>query len=158
MFERFTDRARRVVVRAQEEARGLDHGYVGAEHLLLGLVSEGEGVAIRVLKGAGIDLDVLRTRVEEAVDRGGQAPPGHIPFAEAAKEALRQAFQEASALDHHYIGTEHVLLGVLHQGEGVAVQVLSGLGLDLHAARERVVQILDDYRQAHGQDQGNPTA
>jgi ATP-dependent Clp protease ATP-binding subunit ClpC len=154
MFERFTDRARRVVVRAQEEARGLDHGYVGAEHLLLGLVHEGKGVAVRVLKAAGIDLDEVRSRVEESVDRGEQAPPGHIPFAEQTKDVLRLAFHEASALGHHYIGTEHLLLGLLHQGEGVAVEVLSGLGLDLHRAREQVVQILDDHRR----EQDNPTA
>jgi ATP-dependent Clp protease ATP-binding subunit ClpC len=149
VFERFTDRARLAVVRAQEEARTLDHDYIGPEHLLLGLI-HGDGVAPKALESQGIGLDTVRQRVEEAIGRGQQAPSGHIPFTPRAKEALRLSLQEANDLGHHYIGTEHMLLGLIREGEGVAAQVLTGLGADLDGTRARVVQILDEYRREHG--------
>jgi ATP-dependent Clp protease ATP-binding subunit ClpC len=149
MFERFTDRARMVVVRAQEEARMLDHDHIGPEHLLLGLI-RGGGVAPKALESLGIGLETVRHRVEEVIGRGEQAPSGHIPFTPQAKEVLRLALQEAQDLGHHYIGTEHILLGLISEGDGVAAQVLTELGADVERARERVVQILDEYRRAHG--------
>jgi ATP-dependent Clp protease ATP-binding subunit ClpC len=154
MFERFTDRARRVVVRAQEEARLLDHDYIGTEHLLLGLVHDGQGVAAKVLESSEIPLEVVRRRVEEAVSRGTQAPSGHIPITEQGKEVLRLAHRESAEIGHHYIGTEHLLLGLIREGDGVAAQVLSGLGVELDAAREQVIRLLNDYQRR----QGNSTA
>jgi len=151
MFERFTDRARLVVVRAQEEARLLDHGYVGPEHVLLGLIHESVGgVAARVLESLGIGLETVRQRVTEAIGRGKQAPSGRIPFTPQSKKLLELALGESRALGHNYIGTEHILLGLIRQGDGVAAQVLSGLGADLDRAREQVVRLLDEYRRGHG--------
>ena len=124
VFERFTDRARRVVVLAQEEARLLNHNYIGTEHLLLGLIHEGEGVAARSLESLGISLAVVRGRVEDIIGQGVQAPSGHIPFTPRSKKVLELSLREALALGHNYIGTEHILLGLIREGEGVAAQVL----------------------------------
>ena len=155
MFERFTDRARRVVVRAQEEARTLDHSYVGPEHLLLGLTHESVGgLAAAALQSLGIGLGTVRQRVEELTGRGVQAPSGHIPFTPQAKQALELSLAEAVQLGHHYIGTEHILLGLIREGEGVATAVLSELSADLDGAREQVTRLLDQYRRTHGNQTG----
>jgi len=142
MFERFTDRARRVVVLAQEEARMLNHNYIGTEHLLLGLVHEGEGVAARALDSLGVSLETVRLQVEEMIGQGQQAPSGHIPFTPRVKKVLELAGQEAEDLGHKYVGTEHLLLGLIREGEGVAAQVLARLGVDLAGARLRVIELL----------------
>ena len=128
MFERFTDRARRVVVLAQEEARMLNHNYIGTEHILLGLIHEGEGVAAKALESLGISLEAVRQQVEEIIGQGQQAPSGHIPFTPRAKKVLELSLREALQLGHNYIGTEHILLGLIREGEGVAAQVLVKLG------------------------------
>jgi ATP-dependent Clp protease ATP-binding subunit ClpC len=155
MFERFTDRARRVVVAAQAAARRLDHDHIGTEHILLGLVHEEiGGVGAKALEALGISLQQVRQQVENIIGRGEQAPSGHIPFTPLAKEVLSLALQESRALGHDYVGTEHILLGLMHQGDGVAARVLSGLGADLDAAREQVLRLLDEYRRAHGQQTG----
>jgi ATP-dependent Clp protease ATP-binding subunit ClpC len=155
MFERFTDRARRVVVQAQEEARTLDHNYVGPEHLLLGLTHEGiGGVGPKALESLGISLEAVRQRVEEVTGRGEQAPSGHIPFTPQAKEVLKLALDEAVQLGHSYVGTEHVLLGLIREGDSVAAQTLIGLGADLDGAREQVIRLLDAYRREHGPQAG----
>ena len=142
MFERFTDRARRVVVLAQEEARILNHNYIGTEHLLLGLIREGHGVAAKALESLGISLDVVRQQVEEITGQGQQAPSGHIPFTKRAKKALELSLRESVHLGHNYIGTEHILLGLLREGDGVAAQVLVKLGADLNRVRQQVIQLL----------------
>jgi ATP-dependent Clp protease ATP-binding subunit ClpC len=142
VFERFTDRARRVVVLAQEEARMLNHPYIGTEHLLVGLVHEGEGVAAKALESLGISLEAVRQQVEEIIGQGQQAPAGHIPFTARAKKVIELAGREASDLGHNYIGTEHLLLGLIREGEGVAAQVLVKLGADLAGVRLQVVQLL----------------
>jgi len=142
MFERFTDRARRVVVLAQEEARMLNHNYIGTEHILLGLIHEGEGVAARALESLGISLEAVRQQVEEIIGQGQQAPAGHIPFTPRAKKVLELSLREALQLGHNYIGTEHILLGLIREGEGVAAQVLVRLGADLSRVREQVIQLL----------------
>jgi ClpA/ClpB-like protein len=142
MFERFTDRARRVVVLAQEEARHLDHNYIGTEHILLGLIHEGEGVAARALTALDISLEAVRVQVEEIVGRGSDAPGGHIPFTPRAKKVLELSLREALALGHNYIGTEHILLGLIREGEGVAAQVLVKEGGSLDRVRQAVVQLL----------------
>jgi ATP-dependent Clp protease ATP-binding subunit ClpC len=154
MFERFTDRARRVVVDAQEEARALDHSYIGTEHLLLGLIAEGRGVGAKALEALGISSGTVRQQVEEAVGRGQHTPSGHIPFTPKAKKVLEESLRESVHLDHHYIGTEHILLGLIREGDGVAAQVLSGLGADLDRTREQVIRLLDEYRRQHGQGTG----
>jgi ATP-dependent Clp protease ATP-binding subunit ClpC len=154
MFERFTDRARRVVVQAQEEARMLAHHYVGPEHLLLGLIHEGGGVAAKALESLGISGETVRQRVEQATGRGERAPSGRIPFTPQSKNLLERSLQESHALGHDYIGTEHILLSLFHQGESVAAQVLTGLGADLNATREQVIRLLDEYRRGHGQQTG----
>src|SRR5450759_4046772 len=128
MFERFTDRARQVVVLAQEEARMLNHNYIGTEHILLGLIHEGHGVAAQVLESLGITEDKVRQQVEQIIGRGQQAPSGHIPFTPRAKKVLKLSLREALQLGHSYIGTEHILLGLIREGEGVAAQVLVNLG------------------------------
>jgi Clp amino terminal domain, pathogenicity island component/UvrB/uvrC motif len=143
MFERFTDRARRVVVLAQEEARMLDHNYIGTEHLLLGLIHEGEGVAAKALEAMGISLNAVRQQVETIIGRGEQAPSGHIPFTPRAKRVLELSLRESGQLGHNYIGTEHILLGLVREGEGVAAQVLVKLGADLNRVRQMVVQLLN---------------
>ena len=142
MFERFTDRARRVVVLAQEEARLLNHNYIGTEHILLGLIHEGEGVAARALEGMGINLEGVRNQVVEIIGQGAQAPSGHIPFTPRAKKVLELSLREALQLGHNYIGTEHILLGLIREGEGVAAQVLQKLGAELHKVRQTVIQLL----------------
>ena len=124
MFERFTDRARRVVVLAQEEARMLNHNYIGTEHILLGLIHEGEGVAAKALESLGISLEAVRQQVEEIIGQGQQAPSGHIPFTPRAKKVLELSLREALQLGHNYIGTEHILLGLIREGDGVAVKIL----------------------------------
>ena len=136
MFERFTDRARRVVVLAQEEARMRNHNYIGTEHILLGLIYEGKGVAAQALESLGITQQAVRQQVDEIIGRGHQAPSGHIPFTPRAKKVLKLSLGEAMQLGHHYIGTEHILLSLIREGEGVAAQVLVGLGADLDRARE----------------------
>ncbi len=146
MFERFTDRARRVVVLAQEEARELDHNYIGTEHLLLGLIHEGEGVAAGALESLGISLEAVRQQVEEMIGRGQDQPSGHIPFTPRAKKVLELSLRESQQLGHHYIGTEHILLGLIREGEGVAAQVLVRLGADLNRVREQVLQLLGAQR------------
>jgi hypothetical protein len=142
MFERFTDRARRVVVLAQEEARLLNHNYIGTEHILLGLIHEGEGVAAHALTGIGIELVDVRSEVEQIIGHGGLAPSGHIPFTPRAKKVLEMSLREALQLQHNYIGTEHILLGLIREGEGVAAQVLVKLGADLSRVRQAVIQLL----------------
>ena len=142
MFERFTDRARRVVVLAQEEARMLNHNYIGTEHILLGLIHEGEGVAAKALESLGIRQEAVRQQVEEIIGQGQHAPSGHIPFTPRAKKVLELALREALQLGHNYIGTEHILLGLIREGEGVAAQVLVKLGADLSRVRQQVIQLL----------------
>jgi ATP-dependent Clp protease ATP-binding subunit ClpC len=145
VFERFTDKARRVVVLAQEEARMLNHNYIGTEHLLLGLVHEGEGVAARAVESLGISLTDVRRDVGEMIGRGEGAPAGHIPFTPRAKKVLELSLREALQLGHSYIGTEHILLGLVREGEGVAAQVLQKLGADLNRVRQTVIQLLSGY-------------
>ena len=145
MFERFTDRARRVVVLAQEEARMLNHNYIGTEHILLGLIHEGEGVAAKALESLGISLDAVRQQVEEIIGQGQQAPSGHIPFTPRAKKVLELSQREAVQLGHNYIGTEHILLGLIREGDGVAAQVLVKLGADLNRVRQQVIQLLHGH-------------
>ena len=146
MFERFTDRARRVVVLAQEEARMLSHNYIGTEHILLGLIHEGEGVAAKALESLDISLEAVRAQVEEIIGQGQQAPSGHIPFTPRAKKVLELSLREALQLGHNYIGTEHILLGLIREGEGVAAQVLVKLGADLGRVRQQVIQLLSGYQ------------
>jgi ATP-dependent Clp protease ATP-binding subunit ClpA len=145
MFERFTDRARRSLFLSQEEARRLNHNYVGTEHLLLGLVSEGQGVAAKALESLGIRLEAVRAQVEEIIGQGQRAPTGHIPFIPRAKKVLELSLREATQLGHNYIGTEHLLLGLIREGEGVAAQVLVKLGADRSRVRQQVIQLLTDY-------------
>src|ERR671915_1671237 len=145
MFERFTEKARRVVVLAQEEARMLNHNYIGTEHILLGLIHEGEGVAAKALESLGISLEAVRQKVEEIIGQGQQAPSGHIPFTPRAKKVLELSLREALQLGHNYIGTEHILLGLIREGEGVAAQVLQKLGADLNRVRQQVIQLLSGY-------------
>jgi Clp amino terminal domain, pathogenicity island component len=142
MFERFTDRARRVVVLAQEEARLLDHNYIGTEHLLLGMIHEGEGVAAEALERLGVSLVAVRAEVERVIGRGKETPAAHIPFTPRAKKVLELSLREALNFGHNYIGTEHILLGLIREGEGVAAQVLTQLGADLDRVRQQVNQIL----------------
>jgi ATP-dependent Clp protease ATP-binding subunit ClpA len=145
MFERFTDRARRVVVLAQEDARLLNHNYIGTEHILLGLVHEGDGVAARALTSLDISLEAVRLEVEQIIGRGQAAPAGHIPFTPRAKKVLELSLREALQLGHNYIGTEHILLGLVREGEGVAAQVLVALGADLDRVRQAVMSLLEGY-------------
>jgi ATP-dependent Clp protease ATP-binding subunit ClpC len=165
MFERFTDRARRVVVLAQEEARGLNHNYIGTEHVLLGLIHEGEGVAAKALGALGIALEGVRQQVEEIIGQGQQAPSGHIPFTPRAKKVLELSLREALQLGHNYIGTEHILLGLIREGEGVAAQVLVKLGADLSRVRQQVLQLLSGYQgkepaegASGGRGEGTPSS
>jgi ATP-dependent Clp protease ATP-binding subunit ClpC len=146
MFERYTDRARRVVVLAQEEARMLNHNYIGTEHILLGLIHEGEGVAAKALQTLRISPEAVRQQVEEIVGRGQRAPSGHIPFTPRVSKVLELSQREAAQLGHNYIGTEHILLGLIREGEGVAAQVLVRLGADLNRVRQQVIQLLHGGR------------
>ena len=147
MFERFTDRARRVVVFAQDEARGLNHNWIGPEHLLLAVIREGHGVGAKALESMQISLDVARQQVESIIGRG-QNPvgDGHIPFTPRAKKVLELSLREALQLGHNYIGTEHILLGLIREGDGVAAQVLVSLGCDLNRARQQVIQLLHGHQ------------
>jgi len=158
LFERFTDRARRVVVLAQEEARLLNHNYIGTEHILLGLIHEGEGVAAKALESLGISLEAVRSQVEEIIGQGGSSPSGHIPFTPRAKKVLELSLREALQLGHNYIGTEHILLGLIREGEGVAAQVLVKLGADLSRVRQQVIQLLSGYSGPAGQGGEGKTA
>ena len=141
MFERFTERARRVVVFAQEEARDLNHDYIGTEHLLLGLTRDGEGVAAQALRELEIRQDAVREQVTEIIGRGQRSPSGHIPFTPRAKKVLELSLREALQLNHNYIGTEHILLGLVGEGEGVAAQVLIKLGGSLSRVRDKVIEL-----------------
>ena len=152
MFERFTGRARQVVALAGEEARILNHGWIGTEHILLGLIHEGDGLAARSLVSLGISLDAVRQQVEEIIGRGQQAPSGHIPFTPRAKKVLELSLRESLQLGHNYIGTEHILLGLLREGDGVAAQVLVRLGADLNRVLGQVILLLHGYQ---GQDVGS---
>ena len=158
MFERFTDRARRVVVLAQEEARLLNHSYIGTEHILLGLIHEGEGVAAKALESLNISLDAVRAQVEEIIGQGGSSPSGHIPFTPRAKKVLELSLREALQLGHNYIGTEHILLGLIREGEGVAAQVLVKLGADLSRVRQQVIQLLSGYQGSAPKGEGPSSA
>jgi ATP-dependent Clp protease ATP-binding subunit ClpC len=144
MFERFTDRARRVVVQAQEESRELDHSYIGTEHLLLGILREDEGIAAEALASLEVGLDPAREQVAEIVGRGKQAPSGHIPFTPRAKKVLELSLREALRLGHPYIGPEHVLLGLITEGHGVAVEVLRILGAGPERVRARVIELIPE--------------
>jgi ATP-dependent Clp protease ATP-binding subunit ClpC len=146
MFERFTDRARRVVVFAQDEARGLNHNWIGTEHLLLAVIREGHGIGAKALESMQISLDAARQQIESMIGRG-QNPvgDGHIPFTPRAKKVLELSLREALQLGHNYIGTEHILLGLIREGDGVAAQVLVSLGCDLNRARQQVIQLLHGY-------------
>jgi ATP-dependent Clp protease ATP-binding subunit ClpC len=146
MFERFTDRARRVIVLAQEEAKLLNHNYIGTEHLLLGLIHEGDGVAAKALESLGISLEAVRDQVQDIIGKGQQKPGSHIPFTPRAKKVLELSLREALQLGHNYIGTEHILLGLIREGEGVAAQVLVKLGADLNSVRQQVIQLLAGYQ------------
>jgi ATP-dependent Clp protease ATP-binding subunit ClpA len=153
MFERFTDRARRVMVLAQEEARLLNHNHIGTEHLLLGLIHEGEGVAAQALESLSVSLPAVRQQVEEIIGRGRQAPSGRIPFTPRAKKVLELSRREALAMGHNYVGTEHILLGLLREGDGVAAQVLVLMGADLNRVRQQVIRILSGHQD---QDKDEP--
>jgi ATP-dependent Clp protease ATP-binding subunit ClpA len=150
MFERFTDRARRVVVLAQEEARMLEHNYIGTEHLLLALIHEGEGVAAKALRALDVDLDTLRREVEALVGRGQQPALGHIPFTPQAKKVLELSLRESVRLGHDYIGTEHLLLGLVREGDGPAAQVLAQRGIELNTVRQEVIRLLHGYEVREG--------
>jgi DNA-binding CsgD family transcriptional regulator len=156
MFERFTDRARRVVVYAQEEARMLGHNYVGTEHILLGLIHEGEGVAARALEAMSISLDSARQRVEEIIGQGQAAPTGHIPFTPRAKKVLELSLREALQLGHNYVGTEH-MLGLVREGEGVGAQVLQELGESLQQVRTTTIRLLAGYTASAQEPAGGDT-
>jgi ATP-dependent Clp protease ATP-binding subunit ClpA len=140
VFERFTDSARRAVVAAQEEARRLDHDFIGTEHVLLGLLGEGKGLAATVLKDSGLSLDVVRADVEEIVGPGESTPGAHIPFTPRAKKVLELSLREALQLHHNYISTEHILLGLIREGEGVATQVMELHEIDVQRVREQLVE------------------
>ena len=154
MFERFTDRARRVVVEAQNEAKALGHDYLGTEHLLLGLISEGHGLAMKALESLGIDGVRLRERVVETVGTGTHETQAHIPFTPRAKEVLRLALSEAQHLGHDYIGTEHVLLGLIREKDGVAARALADAGADLERTRAEVARLLAAYQRRAGSGGG----
>ena len=156
MFERFTDRARRVVVLAQDEAKMLNHNYIGTEHILLGLIHEGEGVAARALEQMGISLEAVREQVEEVIGHGQTVPTGHIPFTPRAKKVLELSLREALQMNHSYIGTEHILLGLIREGEGVAASVLIKLGADLNRVRNTVLQLLSGYQGKEPSTSGAP--
>jgi ATP-dependent Clp protease ATP-binding subunit ClpC len=154
MLKRFTERARLVVVQAQQEARRLDHDYVGTEHLLLGLTDVGEGLAVKVLESLEISPAAIRQRVEESVARGEQAPSGHIQFTAGAKTVLELSLLESRGFRDSYIGTEHILLGLIREGDGVAAHVLLELGADLARTRVQVLRLLEDHRRGTGNQAG----
>ena len=142
MFERFTDRARRVVVLAQEEARRLNHNYIGTEHILLGLIQEGEGHAAKAIEELNINIDSVRSEVVEIIGEGQQSPSGHIPFTPRAKKVLELSLREALQLGHNYIGTEHILLGLIQEGEGHAAKAIEELNINIDSVRSEVVEII----------------
>jgi hypothetical protein len=144
VFERFTDRARRVLVLAQEEARLLNHSFIGTEHILLGLVHEGEGVAAKALESLGISLEAVREKVEEAIGMAGTAPSGAWPFTPRAKKVLELSLREALQLGHSYIGTEHMLLGLVREGDGVAATILVSVGAELDDVRQEVIKLISE--------------
>jgi ATP-dependent Clp protease ATP-binding subunit ClpC len=150
MFERFTDRARRVVVLAQEEARMRNHSFIGAEQILLALIDEGDGTGVKALESLGISLDAVRQQVEEIIGQGQHAPSGHIPFTPRAKKVLELSLRESVQLGHDYMGTEHILLGLIRQGDGVAAQVLVKLGADLNRVRQQVIQLISGQQPQPG--------
>jgi ATP-dependent Clp protease ATP-binding subunit ClpC len=151
MFERFTDRARRAVVQAQAEAKALEHNYIGPEHLLLALTHESVGgVGAKTLESLGVDLATVRQRVEAIIGRGGMETSGHIPFRPEAKKDLEMSLRESVQLGHQYIGTEHLLLGLLRQGDDVAARVLTELGVTLDGARREATRLLDEYQRQQG--------
>ncbi len=145
MFERFTDQARRAVVLALEEARMLNHNHVGTEHLLLGLIHEGEGVAARALEALGASLDDVRGDVEGIIGRGTEPVRGPVPFTPRAREVLELSLRESRQLGQSSVGTEHLLLGLIREGDGVAARVLAGRGLDLSRMHQRVMDLLQGY-------------
>jgi ATP-dependent Clp protease ATP-binding subunit ClpC len=152
MFNRFTERARKVIILAKEEARRFNHDYIGTEHILLGLIREGEGVAAAVLQKMGVSLENIRLEVEKLVQPGPTTQIiGDIPFTPRAKKALELAAEEARSLGHNYIGTEHLLLGLIREGEGIASQVLLNLGLDLNTVRNEVMELLGSALPGFGQ-------
>jgi prophage maintenance system killer protein len=151
LFQRFSDRARRAVNLAQEEAKELDHNYIGTEHILLGLLRVPEGVGARALASFGVSLEAVRAQVEEIIGRGDDTPRGHIPFTPRSKKVLELALREALQLGHNYIGTEHILLGLVREGQGVAAQVLVKLGADLPRVRERVIELVDEGPRRTGE-------
>jgi len=142
MFERFTNRARNVVELAQEEARRLDHDHIDTEHVLLGLLGEAEGIGARALVALGVSLEAVRADVERIIGRGDGAPTGHIPFTRRAKKVLELSLREALRLHHNYIGTEHIVLGLVREGEGVAARILAESGADLPGVRREVLRLL----------------
>jgi ATP-dependent Clp protease ATP-binding subunit ClpC len=155
MFQRFTDRARRVVVLAQDEARVLGHNYIGTEHILLGLINEGEGVAAKALTTMGLSLEATRQQIEDIIGRGEGTREGHIPFTPRAKKVLELSLNEARQLGHDYIGTEHILLGLIREGDGVAAQVLVSFGANLNRVRQQVIRLLHGV-PGHGVVPGDP--
>ena len=155
MFERFTNQSRRVVVLAQEEARTLDHNYIGTEHLLLGLLHEGRGSAAQALEGMDVTLVAARDQVVAIIGRGKTQPSGHIPFTRRAKKSLELSLREALQLRDEYIGTGHLLLGLIHQDDNMAIKILGNLGADLKELRARVTQELRDHPE---EGQGLPSA
>jgi len=158
MFQRFTDRARRVIVLAKEEAGALNHNYIGTEHLLLGLLSEGEGIAARALTSMGIGLDAARQAVLDIIGPGQQAPSGHIPFTPRSKKVLELSLREAQQLGHSYIGTEHLLLALMREGDGVAPQILVASGLDLNRVRQQVLELTLGPHRAGAERAPEPVA
>jgi len=152
MFERFTDRARRVLVLAQEEARLLNHSFIGTEHILLGLIHENEGVAAQALLRCDITVETTRRAVEETVGGTGEHPSGSPPFTPRVKKVLELALREALQLGHSYIGTEHLLLGLIRQGDGVAVTIIQNLGVDLEQLRQEVIAIMSEVVEDLGEE------
>ena len=141
MFERFTADARQVIVLAQREARTLNHNYIGTEHILLAVIQQDDGEAAKSLESLGISLEGVRSQVEEILGQGEQAPSGHIPFTLRAKQVLELSLRESMQLDHDYIGAEHILLGLISEGEGAAAQLLVKLGAELRRVRQQVIQV-----------------
>jgi ATP-dependent Clp protease ATP-binding subunit ClpC len=150
VFERFTDRARQVLTLAQEEARLLNHSFIGTEHILLGLIREGEGVGAKALQSLGVSLEAVREKVEEMIGMTGTVPSGAPPFTPRAKKVLELSLREALQMNHHYIGTEHILLGLVREGEGVAATVLVSLGADLGRVRQEVIRLISGGQAGAG--------
>jgi len=150
VFERFTDRARRVLTFAQDEARLLNHSFIGTEHILLGLLREGDGVGAQTLRSLGISLEAVREKVQETIGMAGTAPSGSPPFTPRAKKVLELSLREALQMNHSYIGTEHLLLGLVREGEGVAATVLIGLGADPPRVRQEVINLMSGVQERLG--------